>query len=391
MRVSHSTLETYRNCPQRYKFQEIDKIKGKKAKEAVFGTAIHSALEYMFSKDPLFPTLEEILSRFRSTVQESTSFTDEQKIRYQESGERIVKSFYAKNPPWNFTIVDLESRFEVALDDPTTGEHHTLVGKIDRIDKVEDDAYEIIDYKTSSKLPSQATVDGNVQLSLYQLGLQRRWPHLDPSKVNLSLYFVKAGEKLSTKRTPEDLKNTEIALLKDIQTIEIKTKSGDFPPLVSPLCGWCPYKPICPAWRHLYQKSEEQPAGEEKTGEELVQQYSRLKLEIAERESELKKLTGEINVYLNTHGLERLFGDAHIIARKVQERSSVDFEKMRSVLEPIGLWETILAPDQKLVKKILTTLPPETKARAEEALIIKHFTMLGLSKKKIDDQIEENL
>ncbi|MBI2052752.1 MAG: PD-(D/E)XK nuclease family protein, partial [Candidatus Ryanbacteria bacterium] len=298
MRISYSALDTYKKCPQKYKFQEIERRKAKKSKEAIFGTSVHEALKFMFSRDPLFPTLEEVLSHFRESFSETSVISEADKVRYIESGEKMIKSFYTKNPPWNFTVIDLESRFEVALDDPHTKENHLLVGKIDRIDKQGDKKYEIIDYKTSSKLPSQEKVDSDLQLSLYQLGLQKRWPHLTPEDIVLSLYFLKAGEKLTTSRSPHDLRRTEEKLLSDIRTIEKKMAENDFPPIPSPLCNWCSFKPICPAWRHLYEKFE--TPKESRPAEVLVQEYAKLKQEIAEREAALKKISREIHEYLNT-------------------------------------------------------------------------------------------
>ena len=66
MRTSYSAIETYLQCPQKYKFQAIDKIRAPKSREAIFGTLVHSSLKFMFQKDPLFPTLEEVIAYFRT-------------------------------------------------------------------------------------------------------------------------------------------------------------------------------------------------------------------------------------------------------------------------------------------------------------------------------------
>lgn len=42
-------------------------------------------------------------------------------------------------------------------------------GKIDRVDVLPDGMVEIIDYKTSEKVPSQKEVDKDVQLTFYAL------------------------------------------------------------------------------------------------------------------------------------------------------------------------------------------------------------------------------
>ena len=66
-----------------------------------------------------------------------------------------MEKFYKNNPPWNYNVVDMESRFEFEIDDPKTGEKHTLSGIMDRIDKNADGSFEIIDYKTKRKMPGQ--------------------------------------------------------------------------------------------------------------------------------------------------------------------------------------------------------------------------------------------
>ena len=379
MRISYSALNTFKQCPKKYHYQEIEKRKAPKSKEALFGTAVHETLRYMFSRDPLFPTLEEVFARFRALLAES-KMKEEHKERYGQAGEKMLKSFYLKNPPWNFNVIDLESRFEVALDDASTGRHHVLVGKIDRIDKPDEKTYEIIDYKTSSRLPSQGTVDNDLQLSLYQLGLQKRWPHVVPENIKLSLYFLRADEKLSTKREAGALQETEAHILSDLRTIEKKAADSNFPPVPSALCNWCGYRPICPAWRHLYEKEKAPLAGNIST-EDLVREFILLKKEIAEREMRLKELSGRINEYLNANGLERLFGDSMIIARKIQERTSIDMERLREALEVVGVWDHVLSPDEKLLKKLLPTLPAELQEKIKEAIILKKFSVLSLAKK----------
>lgn len=398
MRTSYSALETYLQCPQKYKFQEIDKIKAPKSKEAVFGTLVHDALKYMFSRDPLFPTTEAVLAHFREGMEQSkASFTEEEKNLYCASGQDILKRFYAKNPPWNFTVVDLESFFEVPLADEKTGATHVLAGKIDRVDKTEDGAYEIIDYKTSRKLPSQADVDTNLQLSIYHMGLLRRWPHLDPQNIRLSLYFLKAQEKLATSRSREALAETRAKTLATIREIEEKKQGGEkaFLPHPSVLCGWCAYKKICPAWRHLYQAQSlpDRQAGsnvkaqnllEEVDIKNIIKEYFEIKEADTKNKKRFGKLTDQIHAYLDKEGLERIFGEEGSIMRKMNERASWDAEKLRPVLVELGLWEQVAAPDAKKIKALFPTLVQEAQTKLASAKIIKTFSVLTASKKNIE-------
>ena len=227
MRTSYSALDTFQQCPQKFKFQVIDKIKAPRSPEASFGSAVHGSLKYMFSHDPVFPTIEEVTAHFSenwktSSFAPSLALTPEVSELYNKSGREMLKNFYKRNPPWNFSVVDTESHFEVLLTDEKSNKTHILAGIIDRVDKIGEGEYEIIDYKTSRRLPSQEAADGDFQMSLYHMALMRRWPGTDPAKIKLSLYFLKHNEKISSKRSKEALEATREAVLKTIREIEQK-------------------------------------------------------------------------------------------------------------------------------------------------------------------------
>lgn len=397
MRTSFSAIDTYLQCPQKYKFQVIDHIRTPKSKEAIFGTLIHGTLKFMFKRDPLFPTPDEVINYFRENWpskeilnEESKndplkrSWTNEEEKAYLEEGVKMLKNFYAKNSPWNFSVVDLESRFEVTLEDKKTGETHILAGIIDRIDKTSDAKYEIIDYKTSKRMPSQDGLNKNLQLSLYSLGIQNRWPHIKPENIKLSLYFLKHGEKLSTQATPETTQKTKEHILKTIAEIQQKVREGkEFEPMPSPLCDWCAYKPICPAWRHLYRKNDKlQITNDELNG--TVKEYFELKKSVQQSEGRLKELQGQIKDYMEKENLTRVFGDEGIISKKLIQRYEYDWEKIKSFLSPIGKWEEILKVDEVKLKKILKEIPEEMRMAIQEARkIAKEYAILSASLKKV--------
>lgn len=385
MRTSYSALETYKLCPQKYKFAAIDRISARPNAAAVFGTHIHATLKYMFSRDPLFPTLDEVLNWFCENwpAPEKMEVSQEEKELYLAEGERMIKKFYAKNAPWNFSVVDLESRFEVLIEDAKRGETHVLAGRIDRIDKTED-GYEIIDYKTTRRMPSQDEVDRDLQMSLYSLGLQKRWPHLRPENITLSLYFLKHGEKLSTKRTPESTEATGREVLKTIGEIRKKISSGErFEPAPGAWCGFCPYKPICPAWRHLYKSRESRIGNQEEIDAALKEYFALLKRAGAEEER-LNELKAKIRGYMEAEGYDRVFGEDGYVSLSHQKRFSYDFEKVREILEPLGKWDEILTADDKKLKIILKGLPPEIQSQLDDAKILtREFSVLSASAKKI--------
>ncbi len=399
MRTSFSALETYKLCPQKYKFEVIDRIPAKKSSAALFGTHIHGTLRFMFSRDPLFPTLDEVIAHYRENwpSDEKMPLAPEEKEIYLAEGERMIKNFYAKNAPWNFSVVDLESKFEVLIEDPRSRETHVLAGRIDRIDKIES-GYEVIDYKTTRRMPSQSDVDRNLQMSIYALGLQKRWPHVQSDEIQLSLYYLKHGEKLTTKRTKEATEATAFEVLKTIAEIQKKLVTGErFEPVPGSYCDWCPYKPSCPAWKHLYRKNpldptrDKQEAGiknQEEIDEALKEYFSILK-EKERDEARLAELKSKIRLYMEAAGYDRVFGEDGYLSRSEQKRYRYDLEKVRSILEPLGKWEIILAADERKLKLLLKELPLEVQSKIAEArVIVSEFTVMSASTKKIKPPLE---
>jgi len=388
MRTSYSALETFRQCPQKYKFQEIDKIKTPKSKEAVFGTLIHNSLKFLFSRDPLYPSMDEVIANFRDSWRASdiANMTEDERSLYLTQGENILKRFYVKNQPWNFNVVDMESRFELSITDPRTGTVHIIAGIMDRVDKPTDDTFEIIDYKTSRKMKSQESVDDDLQLSLYHLGLLRRWPHIQANNIALSLYYVKHNEKITTSRKQEDSKRVEEQILTAIRDIETRTAQNDFPPQPSVLCDWCGYKAMCPAWKFMFIKPETQNLKHENM-EETIKEFFTLKKNNQETTKRLAELQTEIKTYMDKEGVTRVFGDAGVISKTVQERHTYDYEKIRATLEAhnrFDVWNALLKPDDKTLKTLLLSLPSPLKEQVLEARsIAKKFEVLTATMKKL--------
>lgn len=387
MRVSYSSLETFYQCPLKFKYQIVDKLKAPKTKEAVFGSNIHDALRFTHSQSPLFPTLDEVIAFFEAKQEESKNkdkdaWSDESEEKsYRRAGKAILESYYKKNPPWKFNISGLEVPFEVPFE--TNGEVHLVAGRIDRIDKLEngkleDGGYEIIDYKTKKNLDSQEKIDADLQLSVYHLGFLQLWPNFASKPLKLSLYFLKHGEKITTTRSNEELEATKNKISETISEIK---KSG-FPPRLSALCDWCGYRPICPMWSHQYKKRAAKDFSEADI-QKIVGEYIETKNEnqkFKKREDELKEI---INKICDELKIERLFDESGFsVVRGIQQRFGYDASELKKILEPLGKWQDAFRIDNARIEKILRELPYPVREKAKKARRLeKEYAVLKIMKK----------
>ncbi|MEK7614553.1 MAG: PD-(D/E)XK nuclease family protein [Patescibacteria group bacterium] len=387
MRTSYSALDTFKTCPLKYKYQAIDKLRAPKRIEAVFGTLLHSALKYMFLRNPLYPTADEVIDYFTKAFNEKSEkiiWPDEKRKEsdekaYFDEGVKLIKNFYHKNQPWNFNALELESRFALEIPDEKEGVTHTLAGIIDRIDKNEaDGSYEIIDYKTGKKMPAEKKLAENLQLNVYHLALVNRWPSIKPEKIKISLYFLKHNEKISATPEAGREEKTKKALLTTIREIEDMEKTGNFPPTPGPLCDWCGFRKMCPMWSHEYKKPET-PSDEEAA--EAIREYFAVKSSEDENKKKISELRGKILTYMDSQKLGRVFGGEGYITKTIQERVSFDIEKIKPILEKLGLWNEVLAPDMKKLQQIINTLPDSEQEVVLSAKTVKSFVTLKASKK----------
>jgi RecB family exonuclease len=351
----------------------------------------------MFERNPLYPTLDEVISFYTEHFHEKTEKIEwsdpdkkeaEEKM-YFEEGIKLLTNFYKKNQPWTFNVVELEGRFSLELLDELTGKVHTLVGIIDRLDKdPESDVYEIIDYKTGKRMPSEAELADNLQLGVYHLALTSRWPSVEPERFVTSLYFLKHNEKVSVNPTRDTLARTRALVLKTIREIEGNIEKNDFPPMPGPLCGWCAYQRFCPMWAHEYKEEATKTASDAEVAQ-AIQDFFELKQQGDEVKDALEGARSTILSYMESEEVARVFGERGYITKNVQERVSYNLEKLEDVLKEAGVWEKILEPESKKLEEFLPSLAIEVIEALQAQTSKKQVVVLKPTKKKGMDDEEE--
>jgi RecB family exonuclease len=380
MRLSYSALETYKNCPLKYKFGQIDKIRTPKTKEAFFGSLIHDVLKNFHNPSQLIPPAEEEILQHFSQKWDPTLYEDSQEetIAFAQ-GVKILKNYYEQNSPAEFDIIDLETRFEAPISD--NNETHIISGIIDRIDRLPDGTFEVVDYKTTKKMPSQKYIDNNLQLAIYHLGIANRWPSIIEQKkpVKLSLYFLRHGEKLSTERTPEFIEETKEKILLTTDKIKNDIARQEFEPNPGPLCDWCAFQPYCPLFKHKF--IEKTPAEEEI--KQLAEEYFFLKEQTDKSAKRLTEIKDLFNLYYNERAIDRIFSNSGYITRSAKKTYVYDRKIVKEILLPLGKWKEVLTVDKAKLKGVIASLAPDKKRLIEQAKkVVKETKSITATKKQ---------
>ncbi|MBI90152.1 MAG: hypothetical protein CMG60_08710 [Candidatus Marinimicrobia bacterium] len=236
--LSASAIDTYENCPLKFRLGQIDGIpQTAKKPELVFGNIIHTVLQRFHESDKEL-SKERILRLLDEEWKKGEFDYAVREEKFKEQGQDILERYQrliSIDPP-NVLRIEEQFAFEIG---PIT-----IRGAIDRIDDTKE-GLAILDYKTS-KTPSSAK--SSLQLAVYSMYLEQ----LDDKQigglpVSASLYFLREKEKpiRSHSFTTDQIgeaKEKIIQVAAGIRKKEFDAKTGKH-------CDWCDYKNlVCPAW-----------------------------------------------------------------------------------------------------------------------------------------------
>ncbi len=248
---SHSRLNTFEQCPLKFKFKYIDKIipEIEKTIESHLGEIVHNTLEWIYNqaKENNAPKIEKIIEYYTEKWEENYKpeilIVKKEKTTkdYFNLGVEFLVNYYNEHAPFKDGTIECEKKIEIILDEE--GEYK-IQGFIDRlVYNLETEEYEIHDYKTANSLPQKERVDHDRQLALYAIAIKELFGK--EKEVCLIWHYLAHNKKISSRRTNEQLKQLKKETLELINKVESTT---EFPYNKSPLCDWCGYKSICPAW-----------------------------------------------------------------------------------------------------------------------------------------------
>ena len=230
--LSASDIETYRACPLRYKFARVLRVPQEPTLNQRFGILVHQILEryHQAQGDSQADILGLLDGAWR---QHGFGDSDEERQLRGKAGTAL-RRYQQRLADEPVQPVWFERAFTFAMG------HHTLRGRVDRVDRLADGGYELIDYKTG-RPRSAAALKEDVQLSLYAVAAREAW-QLDASQQ--AYLYVLDDQKV---RVPND--EIDAAWIADtVEEVAGAILSQDFEPTPShAACSMCDFRIACPA------------------------------------------------------------------------------------------------------------------------------------------------
>jgi RecB family exonuclease len=379
MRISYSRFATYQTCPQQYKLQYVEKVAVPTPVVLHFGSAVHEALNFMYAPRHLrMPEVEQVVEAFvQAWGAREREVPEEERQRYFEQGVEMLRRHYKSHceREEGRTTAATEQFFNIPFDDG-----HLLTGRIDRVDVLPENKLEIIDYKTSRRMPPQRDMEGNAQLAIYRMAADHLYPGRE---VTTTLLYLLHDFEMRLTQTEEFLeeKRDEIReVLERIESEEYDARPGRH-------CDWCAYRAHCPLFR------------EPVVPEDLEVDVAALLREYAEMEAEEKKaaarrgeLREAIEEYLDRCEAERVEDGGYVAERRRYKRvAGWDAERVREALGPLGLWDKVTQVSSAAMRGLLSSseLSREQKREIETAADYRETKLLRVKAVSGVEETEE--
>lgn len=248
--ISFSRIDSFDTCPLQYNYRYNLRIPAQDSPALIMGDAVHKTLKEFYqnqlSADKRL-AFSDLLKLLESNWHPEGFASKKHASESKKQVVKMLKKFYDQAFNYNKIgqVMALEQPFNIKI-----APNLSIKGVIDRIDNIEKDRIEVIDYKTGSRIPSQKEVDNNLQLTIYALAISnlKGFAFSRPAeKILLSLYYLEEGKKISTKRSQDQLLSAKDLVIKMAEKME-KGKLLPKPNRPYP-CDFCEYKLLCDAYK----------------------------------------------------------------------------------------------------------------------------------------------
>jgi len=231
--LSASDIDTYRTCPLKYKFARVFRIPQEPTLNQRFGILVHQVLE-RYHQSGGAGTLPEMLELLEHGWRRGGFSDSDEELQLRAKATASLTRYHERFATEPAQPVWFERSFTFRLGP------HTLRGRVDRVDRLPDGGYELIDYKTG-RPKTAAQLKDDVQLSIYAIGAREAW-QLDAAAQ--AYYYVLDDAKVPVARGAAELDWIRDTVLEVGEGI---LGQGFEPTPSYAACSMCDFRIVCPA------------------------------------------------------------------------------------------------------------------------------------------------
>ncbi|PIU19799.1 MAG: hypothetical protein COT18_05630 [Elusimicrobia bacterium CG08_land_8_20_14_0_20_59_10] len=384
---SYSKLSLYEECPLKYKFKYIDKIKEEPKYYFSLGSSIHTALEFLYAvKAPPFPSVEEVCEAFKrdwnlKSYLEKGYRTQQRSDDDFQKGVLMLRAYYEHNRARLAPPFLLEYSTDVEVDG-------LLVRIIaDKIEYQGGGSVLVTDYKTGKDVKRAPT-----QLYMYQKitemdpRLREKIAETYGHKVasvrigGMLYYHVPSNKEYRFARADDrEIGSFWERVLEAAESV----RSQKFDPAPGERqCSWCDYKKLCPNFSGSGRMPQPARAADDPV-ETLVDRYGRLKERIDELQVQLNEVAEGIGRAAGSGG-EYAGSQYTAKVKKNLKWEFKDREAVIGVLNQFELYQKALTLTLTGIVGVLESdaLPEEARKKLLEQAVKKTVYEIKIAKKE---------
>lgn len=349
--LSFSRLQRFEQCPLAFKLHYIDKRKAEPGVPLRFGKAVHAVLEALVGEAIATRTTGPLSeARVVELWGQAWAQADLVGVDLFAEGLAMLKQFVRDEGVLEpTTVLAIEKEFRLQIGG------FTVLGFMDRVNWLDDETLEIVDYKTNHQLFTRDEVDASLQMSLYELAARQLWPWV--KTVRLTFWMLRHGIKQKTSRTAEDLEAAEAY----VATIGRQTETATaFPARLHSGCTYCDHRSACPAYAEVIDGSKEIVHDELISIEEIAAERERVATRVRILQAHKTDLEKAIKAHLKDRS-ELVAGGVRYAMFNVTSVSHPLASTVRILSEatsraPDEITQEIAVVDNDALKRLMTSL-----------------------------------
>ncbi len=247
--VSVSRIKTFDQCNLKFWYEYVADYPRGENEAADFGKFCHEVLESVYKWvvaeefQGIVPE-EKIIEIFRAEWEANLGLLGPK--LYTEA-LAIVRGHFNRFPDIDcWDILGIEVPFEIEI------QGRKIRGAIDRVDRIDHETIEIIDYKSNRQMFEREELEVDIQVSMYAIVVPMLWPWA--KKVRFRFDMLRHEKDQFTQRTSEELAIAADYIVSTANRTERETP--EWPAKLGFLCNYCAHRKRCPAYEKAITQGE---------------------------------------------------------------------------------------------------------------------------------------